>query len=139
MEDGILKKWTAYLLAWVMVFGCLPLSALAEFILESDMMEEEYTEITTVEHSYALSPRDTGDATYSTSRLITFSEDGITGTGGTGGYETDGTAVTIKSGGTYAVTGKCSNIKKRIHATGIKQLHADYAGMELFYLGQTGK
>lgn len=41
--------------------------------------------------------------------VLTFADSGITAQDGTDGYEIDGTALTIDSAGTYAVTGTCAD------------------------------
>ena len=53
--------------------------------------------------------------------VFTFTDSGITAQDGTGGYEIDGTALTIDSAGTYAVTGTCADgsITVKKGATGV--------------------
>lgn len=62
------------------------------------------------------------DAGASSDVTFTFTDGGVTGAGdSTAGYEIDGTALTITSGGTYTVSGSCADgsIKVKKSTTGV--------------------
>ncbi len=66
-------------------------------------------------------------ATYTSNVLLTFSDSAITAQGTAGGYEIDGTTLTITSSGVFGITGSCSegNIVVGKSVTGVVLLLQD--------------